>query len=109
MSTIKSVLEKHGKQPDGQDEPVRLSYYYLAGEIAQTEAGLRIVIDDDHWACYEAKTITQFVSFIKSIAKQAKLKRYRSHSRGPKKKQPKRQSGKKRAHVSTQRILLARN
>ena len=108
LSTIKALLETYGKQPDSNDEPIRVSYYYLAHEIAKTEAGLRIVVDDKYWCRYADMSITQFVSFIKSIAKQAKLERYKTHVRGPKKKPPKRQSGKRRAHVATHRLLLAR-
>ena len=75
LSTTKSILQKHCKQPEGQREVTQLSYYYLASEIAQTEAGLRIAIDDAHWCIYEAMPLTKFISHIKSIAHRAELKR----------------------------------
>ena len=105
MSTIKSILGDHGS---ADDDKVELSYYYLAQEISECHVGLKIAINDDHWKIYSKLTLAEFVTFFNKVAAGANLKRYRKHKRGPKKVPPKRESGKKRAHVSTQRILLAR-
>lgn len=85
-----------------------LSYYYLALEIAEARLGIQIAIDDVYWKQRAELPLTEFILWIKSITKMANLRRYRKHPRGPKRPQPKRASGKKRAHVSTHRILEQR-
>ena len=105
MSTLKAVLLEHSPE---EKKPADLSYYYLAHEIAESHVGMKIAIDDEHWRLYSEMTITQFVAFLKQVARVAKLRRYKKHTRGPKKPPPKRKSGRGRPHVSTQRILDAR-
>lgn len=85
-----------------------LSYYYLALEIAETRLGIEIAIDDAYWKHCAELPLSKFILWIKSIAKPANLRPYRKHPRGPKRPPPKRASGKKRAHVSTHRILEKR-
>ena len=105
MSTLKSLLVTHGTT---DDDSIELSYYYLAHEIAECQAGLRIMIDPEYWQEYAELSLAQYVKFLKKVAGRANLRRYRKHTRGPKRPPPKRASGKRRAHVSTQRILEAR-
>lgn len=104
LGALKTLLTKFSK---GADKPA-LSYYYLALEVATTRKGIEIVIDRSYWKRFGSMSSTEFVSWIKSIAEHANLQRYRSHPRSPKRPPPKRASGKRRAHVSTHRILQER-
>jgi hypothetical protein len=85
-----------------------LSYYYLALEIAEARLGMEITIDAEYWEQIADMSLSEFVAWAKSIAASANLRCYRKHPRGPKLPPPKRTSGKRRAHVSTHRILEAR-
>jgi hypothetical protein len=104
MSTLKSLLLKHSTAVDKPE----LSYYYLALEIAETRLGMDIMINAAHWRQYADMSLVKFVSWMKSVAKHAKLRRYRKHPRGPKRPPPKRLCGRRRPHVSSQRIIEAR-
>lgn len=105
MSTLRSLLLAHAQ---AEDETIDISYYYLAHEIAECQAGLKITIDDEHWRTYAELSLAQYTKFLKHVARRATLRRYRKHKRGPKRPPPKRASGRGRSHVSTQRILNAR-
>lgn len=106
MSMLKVLIAKYGKQPDPAT-PIELSYYYLAHEIAECQAGMNIVFLDRDWKKYSDMTTSVFAKWMKSIAMQAELKRYRKHARGPNKPRPKRKFTGSR-HVATQAILEAR-
>lgn len=104
ISALKTLLLKFSAPAD---KPA-LSYYYLALEIAEARLGMEITIDDTYWKRCAQLSLAEFISWVKSIAKAAKVRRYRKHPRGPKHPPPKRSSGKKRSHVSTHRILESR-
>ncbi len=104
LSALKALLLNSST---ARDKPA-LSYYYLALEIAEARLGMEITIDGAYWKRLGKLSLSQFVSWINATAKDAKLRRYRKHTRGPKRPPPKRASGKKRAHVSTHRILEKR-
>jgi Transposase DDE domain len=106
ISTLKSLLESKGKQPDPL-KPIELSYYYMTHEIAEYHAGLSITFDDHYWKRYATMSLTEFTRWLASIAANADLKRYRKHTRGPKKPKPKRKFTGSR-HIATQKLLEAR-
>jgi hypothetical protein len=104
LSALKSLLSRFGTVAEQEE----LSYFYLALEIAETRRGMEITIDPAYWRQRAELPLRQFVSWIRSIALRANLRRYRKHLRGPKRPPPKRASGKGKAHVSTHRILKDR-
>jgi len=53
-------------------------------------------------------TPLKFANVLKKLSANMKLYRFQKHPRGPKKQQPKRKGSKKRAHVSTAKILAKR-
>jgi len=106
MSTIKALLKSHG-QPPKPPKNFELSYYYLAHEIAQCHAGMKVAIRDTYWHKYAKMEHQKFRQFLITIARNACLKRYRKHIRGPKKPRPKRKFDGSR-HVATQKLLDAR-
>lgn len=101
LSALKALLLKFSTV----SEKPELSYYYLALEIAEARLGMQITIDATYWKQLAAMPVSEFVSWVKLITKNANLRRYRKHPRGPKRPPPKRTSGKRRPHVSTHRIL----
>jgi len=104
ISALKTLLTKFSSASHTPE----LSYYYLALEIAEARLGIQIAIDDEYWKQRAELPLSKFILWVKSIAKPANLQPYRKHPRGPKRPPPKRASGKKRAHVSTHRILEKR-
>lgn len=104
LSTVKSLMSKYATKSSAVD----LSYYYLATEIAEARLGMEITIDGEYWGDCANWSTSEFLEWAKQIVKQADLRRYRKHPRGPKHPPPKRTSGKRRAHVSVDRILQQR-
>jgi hypothetical protein len=108
MSTIRSLLEAHA-EVDEKDKEKRheVSLYYMATEIVENQGGMEIAIDATHWTSYHKLSLANYCKFLISVAKQAKLKRYRKTGRGPIKLRPKRRFTGSR-HVATQKFLDAR-
>lgn len=104
LSALKSLLWNYSTTSD----KLELSYYYLALEIAEARRGMEITIDASYWKTCAKMPLAEFISWAKSLAQRANLRQYRKHPRGPKHPPPKRASGKRRAHVSTHRIILNR-
>jgi hypothetical protein len=104
LSTLQGLLLRFCR---GSDKP-QLSYYYLALEIAEARLGIEILIAASAWRRYAQMTLAEYVAFAASVARDANLQKYRKHPRGPKCPQPRRQSGKRRPHVSSYRLLETR-
>ena len=66
-----------------------------------------IALPPDKWkdlATWEVKTMA---NWLLSLARDADLKRYRKHPRGPKKPKPRRTRFAKKKHISTAKLLAA--
>ncbi len=85
-----------------------LSGYYLADEFRAIYPGMMIALPDDKWFVFRQYTQTELVGFLKQLAKNVKLSRFRKHPRGPKKPIAKRKYDPKHPHVSTARLLNSR-
>ena len=106
MSTVKALMKQQGKQ--SKRKPVdNLSYYYLSLENTKCHAVTEIFIPDEYWKRFASMDFTSFVRFLRSVARNAQLERYRKNTRGPKKRRPKRKFTGAR-HVASQRFLDAR-
>lgn len=105
MSVIKAALRvAHGAETVQE----KISGYYLADEITMTYRGMMIAIPEDEWVVFHNLTPVQLGEVLVELAKNVRLARYTKQPRGPKKPQPKRQSGAEIKHVSTARILKTR-
>ena len=81
----------------------------LADEISGVWRGMEIAIPPKTWTDIYAKlTPRQLVSKLRQLARKADLARYTTYKWSPKRPQPKRLSGNRGNHVSTQRILNQR-
>ena len=106
VSVVKSALAVEHK---GKVERSMLSGYYLAGEIAAAYHGLTIAVPAEQWRRhFAALSPAEMAATLKTMAAHAQPDRFRKNIRGPKKPRPKRLTGKRYHHVSTQRILAAR-
>jgi len=84
------------------------SGYYLADEFRAIYPGMMIAIPDDSWFVFHQYNQRELADFLKQLAKNVKLSRFKKHPRGPKKPVAKRKSDPKHPHVSTSRLLAAR-
>jgi IS4 transposase len=85
-----------------------LSMYYLTLEVAQVTSGMMIAIGTQPWKIFGKMTTAEFADTMQDLAGQMDLRKYTKHKRGPKKKPPKKISGKQQHHLSTARILALR-
>jgi hypothetical protein len=104
LAVVKAALRvAHGAE-QVQD---KVSFYYLADEVAGTWRGMEIAIPARHWnGRFADLSPPQLASQLKQIAGHAQLRRYRKHPRGPKKPSPKRRGN--APHVSTARLIAQR-
>lgn len=86
-----------------------LSTYYLTLEVSRVSTGMFIAIPPKHWKLFRRMTVDQLADTLLELARHMNLVKYRKHKRGPKKKPPKKASGKKTKHVSTARVLALRH
>jgi hypothetical protein len=85
-----------------------LSMYYLALEVSRVTPGMLIATGERAWREFVTMTPVQFAKTLRALAKQMDLRKYTKAKRGPKKKPPKKISGKRNHHVSTARLLASR-
>jgi hypothetical protein len=102
LAAVKAALRAAHPKINVDEE---VSDYYLADELAGTYRGLLIALPDDDWQFLVELTDAAFVSWLRRVAKQARLERLRKHPRGPKKPPPKRTRFAKHPHVATARLL----
>jgi Transposase DDE domain len=86
----------------------KLSTYYLTLEVARVTPGLRIAAGPRAWAVFRTMSTAEFAATLVALAGQLDEGKFTKHKRGPKKKPPKKISGKRHHHVSTARLLAGR-
>jgi IS4 transposase len=85
-----------------------LSMYYLTMEVERVTAGMQIALGPAAWTIFRTMTTAQFAETLRAVTAHMDLRKYTKSKRGPKKKPPKKISGKRNHHVSTARILAMR-
>jgi IS4 transposase len=105
LSTLKAALRSvHGEEKVAEE----VSGYYVADEIQMTRRGMMIAIPEDEWVVFQDLCPVELAGVLVRLAKAVRLPEYQRHPRGPKKPQPKKQSGAKIKHVATAQILAQR-
>jgi IS4 transposase len=104
LGVVKAAL----RAVHGEAEVEGLSSYYLADEVAGTHRGMMIAIPEDEWVVFYGMTSAAFGRVLLDMAAGVRLSSYRKRARGPKRPQPKRESGAKIRHVSTAKLLEKR-
>jgi len=102
LSTVKAALRSvHGEKATD----TKVSGYYLAEEVAGTYRGMMIAVPKEEWVVFHGMSPKEICPFLKQLASAVRLSEFRKQPRGPKKPRPKRQSGAKRKHVATAKLL----
>jgi hypothetical protein len=105
QSAIKGVMRsEHGAEKVEHD----LSRYFVAGEIGQVYRGMMVALPPEEWAIFREMSLTEYVAFLKPLARDVDFERYPKAHRGPKKAKPKRHYDPDHPHVSVAKLLLAR-
>jgi hypothetical protein len=104
LGVVKAAL----RSVHGEEAVEGLSFYYLADEVSGTHRGMMIAIPEDEWGVFHGLTATAFGRILRDLAARVRLSSYRKQVRGPKRPQPKRESGAKISHVATARLLRDR-
>lgn len=102
LAVVKGALVATQEKFTDTDE---VSGYYLAEEIASTYHGMIIALPENTWARYHNLDATALAHALCQLAARVNPVCFRKHKRGPKKPQPRKQSGAKIKHVSTARLL----
>jgi IS4 transposase len=106
FSVVKAALRSiHGEEKVESD----VSSYFLADEIRCVWKGMMIVVPTSYWSeRFAQMTPAEMARELLRLANKIRLRRFQKHSRGPKKKPPKRSSPQRQPHVATARILAKR-
>jgi hypothetical protein len=106
QSAIKGVMRsEHGAAKVEND----LSRYFMSEEIGQVYRGMMVALPPQEWALFRHMSVTEYVAFLRQLARNVDFERYPKAHRGPKKPKPKRHYDPDHPHVSVAKLLLARN
>jgi hypothetical protein len=106
QSAIKAVMRsEHGAEKVEND----LSRYFMSEEIGQVYRGMMVALPPEEWAVFRHMSVTEYVAFLRQLARNVDFERYPKAHRGPKKPKPKRHYDPDHPHVSVAKLLLARN
>jgi hypothetical protein len=105
LGAVKGALRgMHGEQ-----KVEALSAYYLADELAGVSRGMMVATTAEEWAVFGGMSPAEFAARMAEWATKVRLERFRKHPRGLKKPKVKRHYDPAHPHVSSARILQARN
>lgn len=85
-----------------------VSTYYVGNEIASTFLALFLLSAEEDWRFLSQRSSVEFAQWLRDVAMGVNLKKYKKHSRGPKKPKQKIPHDPKHPHVSTQQLILKR-
>jgi hypothetical protein len=105
VSVVKAAIRAAQGKKYVEEE---LSMYYLTLEVAQMTAGMLVAIPTESWRIFRTMSPKRFAATLVELSHRLDPRKYIKHKRGPKRKQPKKISGKTNHHVSTARILAVR-
>lgn len=109
LENILSMLKGSLRAAHGEEETAELSGNLLSYELQTTYEGMMVAIPPEEWIPFGTMSLTEFVKFLKSLAKQIDITRYRKHQRGPKKPRPPHEKYHNGGHASTAKILALRH
>jgi IS4 transposase len=106
LAVVRAALRsEHGAEA----VETKASSYHMADEVASTYKGMLIALPAEEWEPYGRLGVREMAEFLREAASQAWLAKYPRATRGPKKPQPRKTSGRKNHHVSTARLLNQQN
>jgi len=105
---VMGVLKGSLRAVHGAEKAEKLSGYHLASEISGMKEGMLVAIPKEEWVVFRSMSLGELVKWLRALASQVRLSRFRSSPRGPKKPVSKRKYNKKHPHVSTAKLLAGR-
>lgn len=104
-AVVKAALRRvHG----AETVDTQISGYYLVNEMGRVSESLEALVTAEEWAAFHALTPAEMAAWLLATAQHVELRKYRKHSRGPKKRAPARTHDPSRPHVSVARLLAQR-
>jgi len=103
-----SMLKGSLRAAHGEEETADLSGNLLSYELQTTYEGMMVAIPPEEWIPFGTMSLTEFVKFLKSVARQVDITRYRKHKRGPKQPRPPHEKYHNGGHASTAKLLALR-
>ena len=105
VSVIKATLRAAFGRETVERE---VSGYYLSLELTQTYDGMMIALPAPQWIEFRGLTPSELSEMLLEFAANVNLRRYKKHSRGPKKPPPPRTRCKNGGHVATAKLIAKR-
>lgn len=90
------------------DEVANMSQHYMTTDIVEPRAGMMIVLPPDAWKDFRTMTATDLAKTLRQIASHVDPAYYRKAKRGPKRPQPLKTICHRGSHVSTHKLIQAR-
>lgn len=107
LTALRAAHPAIQKRRDRTGKPVKLSFYYLADEIAGVSRGMAIAIGAETWTeTFAGQTSSAMATILLDLARKVHLDRFFANPSSLKKRKKRRPMHK--SHVATQRILEAR-
>lgn len=103
-----AVLKAAVRATHGVEEADDMSAYYMALEIKQVHEGMMIALPPAAWTIFRSMSIAAFAAELKKMAAHMDLGYYRKSKRGPKKPPPAMDEYRNGGHVSTYKLLKAK-
>jgi IS4 transposase len=104
-----AVLKAALRATHGVEEANEMSAYYMALEIKQVHEGMMIALPADNWSIFRTMSVATFAAALKKMARHLDLDYYRKSKRGPKKPPPSMDQYRNGGHVSTFKLLKAKD
>jgi len=103
------VVESFIRAEHGKEQAEQLSKYYLALEITSAYDGMMTLLDDSDFDAFREMPVEKFCAAMRKIAKHVDPANYRKSKRGPKKPVKKKPANRRKTHISTAKVLAARD
>jgi hypothetical protein len=102
-----ALLKAAVRAEHGAEEEEKVSAYYVALDIQQTQRGMMIALPAEKWQVFAQMNAAELAGVLREMARRIDLKRYRKATRGAKKPSAAKvyTNG---GHVSTHKVLLER-
>ncbi|EXJ10663.1 hypothetical protein D779_0361 [Imhoffiella purpurea] len=105
LAVIKAALRQvHG----AETIDTQVSGYYLVNEMARVSDSLETLVTPEEWGEFPPLSPDAMAAWLLATAQHVQLRKYRKHSRAPKKPAPARTHDPTKPHVSVARLLEKR-
>jgi hypothetical protein len=104
-NNLLAVVQVALRAAHGADAAAEVSYYYVAEELAGTYRGMAVALPEAEWRVFATLPAAPLAVLLRQWAGHVRLRAFRKHRRGAKKKAPPRPLLKNQRHVATAKLL----